>query len=313
MAPLIVGAPQLKRYTFGGNLFAAYQNQLYRIDRHPVMAHHPVTPMTESDLRLHLARQTTLSVSCVAQAWPKAGIGLLDVHDATTQLQAGRMLLDVPPLAKPFIVGSSGVEYALLAAMHERGLVKREDFPPLPPVAQVIVASGSVSPTTERQIRRALQQGFASVSISALDLAAMNPDAINRARAESLAILSSGRSPLIHTALGSATDEGKRLDAIPDGRRRIGEGLGSILGTLLERTGIRRAILAGGDTSSHALSQLEIFALTTRLPLAQSPGSPLCTAHAASAALNGLELAMKGGQVGQDHYFVKLRDGTVSN
>ena len=36
--PLVVGAPQLKRYTAFGNLFAAYQGRTYRIDRHPVMA-----------------------------------------------------------------------------------------------------------------------------------------------------------------------------------------------------------------------------------------------------------------------------------
>ena len=58
--PLVVGAPQLKRYTAFGNLFAAYQGKTYRIDRHPVMSRHPVTPMQEADLRFHLANQTKL-------------------------------------------------------------------------------------------------------------------------------------------------------------------------------------------------------------------------------------------------------------
>ena len=39
--PLVVGAPQLKRYTVFGNLFAAYQGVTYRIDRHPVMSRIP--------------------------------------------------------------------------------------------------------------------------------------------------------------------------------------------------------------------------------------------------------------------------------
>src|SRR6218665_2756544 len=39
--PVVVGAPQLKRYTAFGHLFAAYQGQVYRIDRHPVMSRHP--------------------------------------------------------------------------------------------------------------------------------------------------------------------------------------------------------------------------------------------------------------------------------
>ncbi|HRX36408.1 MAG TPA: four-carbon acid sugar kinase family protein, partial [Aestuariivirga sp.] len=49
LVPLVVGAPQLKRYTAFGNLFAGYQGETYRIDRHPVMSRHPVTPMKESD------------------------------------------------------------------------------------------------------------------------------------------------------------------------------------------------------------------------------------------------------------------------
>ncbi len=63
--PLVVGAPQLKRYTAFGHLFSGYQGETYRIDRHPVMSRHPVTPMTEADLRLHLAKQTDTPVMLV--------------------------------------------------------------------------------------------------------------------------------------------------------------------------------------------------------------------------------------------------------
>ena len=65
--PILVGAPPLKRYTCFGNLFAAVDGVVYRIDRHPTMKCHPVTPMREADLRVHLKQQTELS------------IGLLDV------------------------------------------------------------------------------------------------------------------------------------------------------------------------------------------------------------------------------------------
>ncbi|MCU0226809.1 MAG: four-carbon acid sugar kinase family protein, partial [Bryobacterales bacterium] len=65
--PLVVGAPVLKRYTLFGNLFAAIHGVGYRLDRHPTMARHPVTPMDEADLRVHLQRQTS------------ARVGLLDI------------------------------------------------------------------------------------------------------------------------------------------------------------------------------------------------------------------------------------------
>ena len=56
--PLIVGAPFLNRFTVFGNLFARINGITFRLDRHPTMSRHPVTPMDESDLRIHLAKQT---------------------------------------------------------------------------------------------------------------------------------------------------------------------------------------------------------------------------------------------------------------
>ena len=57
--PIVVGAPHLKRFVLFGNLFAAGPGGgIYRIDRHPSMRYHPVTPMREGDLRSHLKLQT---------------------------------------------------------------------------------------------------------------------------------------------------------------------------------------------------------------------------------------------------------------
>ena len=140
MVPLVVGAPQLKRYTAFGHLFAAYRGMVYRIDRHPVMSRHPVTPMAESDLRLHLARQTATPVS-LFNGGAQSGIVLFDVADHATQVAAGRFLLN----GGPFVAGSSGVEYALLQAWMERGQVTgHAEFPALKGVECVAAVSGSV-------------------------------------------------------------------------------------------------------------------------------------------------------------------------
>ncbi|TIM17069.1 MAG: four-carbon acid sugar kinase family protein, partial [Mesorhizobium sp.] len=53
------------RYTAFGHLFAAYRDKYFRIDRHPVMSRHPTTPMDESDLLIHLSRQTDLTSGLV--------------------------------------------------------------------------------------------------------------------------------------------------------------------------------------------------------------------------------------------------------
>ena len=307
MVPLLVGAPQLKRYTFAGHLFAGYQGETFRIDRHPVMSRHPVTPMHEADLRLHVAHQTAMPVVLANTQWPESGLGLLDVFDAATQVAAGQRLLD---WQGGFVVGSSGVEYALMKALVKAGdIAGTAAFAQLSAVAQTVVVSGSVSPTTERQIRYALQHGFDAVSVDAIALATGDEAVLQAAIDAALGVLGRGKSPLIHTALGPSSDEGQRLNAIADGRKHIGEGLGLVLKAVLEKAGLRRAIVAGGDSSSHALGQLDIHALTTRMPLAATPGSPLCTAASGNGKLDGIEIALKGGQVGGDDYFSALRDG----
>src|SRR5581483_6069178 len=67
--PLLVAAPAIGRYCVFGNLFArcGADSDPIRLDRHPSMSRHPITPMDEADLRLHLAKQT------------KKNIGLLDI------------------------------------------------------------------------------------------------------------------------------------------------------------------------------------------------------------------------------------------
>ncbi|WP_191059842.1 four-carbon acid sugar kinase family protein, partial [Geminicoccus harenae] len=136
--PVVVGVPQLRRYTFMGQLFAAYRDEVYRIDRHPVMSRHPVTPMAEADLRRHLAAQTERSLGLVdlptleqpdvdarvdALA-ERAAVLLFDVADRASQLAVGRQLARLSRGRPRFVVGSSGVEYALLTAWREAGLLE---------------------------------------------------------------------------------------------------------------------------------------------------------------------------------------------
>jgi uncharacterized protein YgbK (DUF1537 family) len=323
--PLVVGAPQLKRYTAFGNLFAGYQGRTYRIDRHPVMSQHPVTPMDEADLRAHLARQTNKSVGLIdivalRGANGDAGIDatlnsgvevvLLDVVDVETQIAVGR-LLDRLKARGPFVVGSSGVEYALLAAWAETGLIPGSAaFPEPGPVDRLAVVSGSCSATTARQIRHAEMHGFDGHALSARQLASGESAAIEKAINEGLASLAEGRSVVLYTALGPETDESETF-AGEEGRHAIGTALGRIQRALIERANLRRAVIAGGDTSSHALRQLGVYALTTLLPLPMTPGSPICLAHSDESTFEGLQIALKGGQVGGDDYFSRIKLGTT--
>jgi uncharacterized protein YgbK (DUF1537 family) len=91
---------------------------------------------------------------------------------------------------------------------------------------------------------------------------------------------------------------------------RIGAGLGLVLGRVLREARLTRAVISGGDTSGHAASTLGVYALTAVAPVA--PGSPLCRAHTDDTELAGLEIALKGGQVGRPDFFCAVKRGGVA-
>ena len=314
--PLVVGAPELKRYTAFGHLFAHFGPDVFRIDRHPVMRRHPVTPMDEADLRQHLARQTQKVVGLIDFVTLKSNLAmgelkvlaarspatLIDVIDAETKARAGELLWSLRDVS-PFVVGSSGVEYALVAegaATPLAGAVR--EIPGPGSRGPIAVVSGSCSPTTERQIRHALANGFDGIHVEPGAFLRDQDAAVGRAVEAASAVLSVGRSPLLYTALGAADSS----EASASGHA-LGAGLGQILAAIVARHGLRRAVVAGGDTSSHAIRQLGIEALELLVPLPACPGSPLCTAFRDEGGQE-LEIAFKGGQVGTDAYFTIVRD-----
>jgi uncharacterized protein YgbK (DUF1537 family) len=87
----------------------------------------------------------------------------------------------------------------------------------------------------------------------------------------------------------------------------LGREQGMMLKEILERVSLRRVMVTGGDTSGYVTQQLGIFALEAILPLA--PGGPLCISHAHTAAFDGLEIALKGGQIGKEDYFGHVKAG----
>ena len=87
----------------------------------------------------------------------------------------------------------------------------------------------------------------------------------------------------------------------------LGEALGRILRRILEKTDIRRAAIAGGDTSGYATRSLGIEALEVKAPFA--PAMPVSRVHASVTSLDGLELVFKGGQTGKVDFFEAVRRG----
>jgi 3-oxoisoapionate kinase len=70
---------------------------------------------------------------------------------------------------------------------------------------------------------------------------------------------------------------------------------------------LRRLGVAGGDTSSWILRTLDVWGLSFVGHLA--PGVALCRAHAHDRNLDGIELMLKGGQMGPPDLFARLQNG----
>jgi 3-oxoisoapionate kinase len=315
--PIGVAAPHLGRFLLFGNLFAAGGKQVFRIDRHPTMAHHPATPMDEADLRLHLAKQTNLAVGLVdlrafqagnareqfrQQAEGGAAAVLLDGVDAPMLQRAGELIWGLTKASQPlFTIGSSGVTASLISHWRSAGMIASE--PPSVTATkadQILVISGSCSAVTAGQIHWATRHGFACLDVDAETLANGGSEAVETATELALRPLRSGRDTVLYTALGTPT--GSTHD------KELGRALGRLLLALVQQTGVRRVVLCGGDTSSHAVQQLDLTALTFAGTLA--PGAPLCRAHADEATgLDGLELVLKGGQIGPEDFFRIARNG----
>ncbi|CAN5713849.1 hypothetical protein BH23PLA1_BH23PLA1_40730 [soil metagenome] len=137
--PLVVGAPILRRSCLFGNLFATVGAETYRLDRHPTMRCHPVTPMDEADLRVHLGRQTDKTIGLMDifhlsgdpidiekrfdhMLDSETEVVLFDVLDEPRLAEVGRLIWSHRGEGRPlFAVGSSGLEYALVAHWRAAG------------------------------------------------------------------------------------------------------------------------------------------------------------------------------------------------
>ena len=332
-------APHLGRYCVFGNLFAKMgtsgDGEIYRIDRHPSMSKHPVTPALEGDLRLHLAKQTSKSIDLVDVTKIEAGTEkvISEVNNINVEIlffdglnkqhlkTIGNVFNEFSKDKTLFSVGSSGIAMALGLDWASKGVISgKKKFDKSGKNGPILVLSGSCSPVTQGQIEFAVDAGFKEI---ALVSEAVNPSVQNKIIDEAVSVIiahfASGKSVVLHTSKGPDDpriletetifkQQGVALNDIQNAcSSTYGHILGQIIKKVLEKVTLKRILFAGGDTSSYAASELGISALKMIAPLA--PGAPLCKAISDDNLVNGLELNFKGGQVGTKDYFIKVLKG----
>lgn len=339
--PILVAAPNLGRYSAFGHLYAQMgigsQGAIYRLDRHPSMSKHPITPADESDLREHLSRQIEADMGLIdladlakplKEVEEKLNAEIADGKDIIffdamyeNQMATIGALLDAKAENQfLFSVGSSGIEKALGDHWANQKIWKpRTNWELIKEQNAILVLSGSVSPVTANQINWAVAHGFEEIAVEPSALG--NEALISDYAAQIQKHLAAGRSVILHTCKGpddvrvktvKKYFQSRGLDELgirKETARRFGAILGQSARRALEKLPIERMVIAGGDTSGFVARELGIAAVEMIAPVYL--GAPLCRAYAKGSPVDGIEVNLKGGQVGDERYFEVLRQGRI--
>jgi uncharacterized protein YgbK (DUF1537 family) len=298
--------PANNRSVYQGHLFvgAALLNE-------SGMEKHPLTPMTDANLVRVLSRQTDGTVGLVPFATVARGAPA--IRDAMTALkEQGRRYAIVDAVtdahlhaigeaaaSHALITGGSGVAIGLPENFRRSGaLITHGDPASLPAVAgHAAVLAGSCSRATLFQIATARDH------VPVLDLDPLaTPDAAALAR-QAIAWLDGklGATPVVIAA--SAPPEQVAALQRQVGRDAAGalveSALADIAETLVAR-GVRRLVVAGGETSGAVVTRLGVQSL--RIGAQIDPGVPWTYATGTGAPLL---LALKSGNFGAPDFFLK--------
>lgn len=313
LLPIVGGQPNIGRFCTFSTLFAAAGTGgvVHRIDRHPTMSVHPVTPMAEADLRRHLALQGFGAIAGLHYPAYGEGDAALDARLAALLAQApeavlcdisrpqdlavvGRLIWQAAQATPLLAIGASSVAQALC---DHWGAPAAAAAPLTAAPGPVFLLAGSLSPVTRHQ--RDLAVSYLPMPLDAGRLAA--DPAYGAAQAEAIAAqLQAGRSVLASTA----PEAGAAADLPP---ATVAAATARFLTQVLRRAPVGRLGIAGGDTSSRAVQALDLWGLSYLG--APSPGVALCRVHSDDRALDGIELMLKGGQMGSEDLFERLIHG----
>lgn len=300
--PILAAQQSLGRYTVFGNHFArSTDGTVVRLDRHP-MATHPSTPMDEADLRLHFARQLGGEVGLLDLLSLRSGRGpdvvrdlrergvvayVVDAVDEFDLESAARVMLSESP-ETVFAVGSGGLSVGLARVIPSPsgGSLAAPSG-----TRRCLVVSGSASLQTSAQISRAAERGWRIIDVPAELLGdEPNPASLSRLFGSAAEALTEESGVIVCTSRA-----GTRRDT-PVPPARVGRVLGKLIVYCRQQGNLDRVVVAGGDTSGYVLRTLGARTLSAQGPI--GPHLLLGSITSEDPSLDGLEVVLKGGQLG---------------
>ena len=324
VVPVHAAAPEFGRYTLFGNHFARAGHQVHRLDRHPVMSVHPVTPMHEADLRQVLADQgfaveTLVDLRMLDQHQTLANelaIALQAttgaVFDGLTQqhvVTAAATLWHLSQQRQVCAMAAQGLAHGLGQFLREDGQIA-SDLPvqQLAPTDRLLVLSGSCSALSPAQIHDAQHMGFMCMRLSNDILLGVDATGFANLQQQMRAALNDGHSVVVYTAEGPDDPHTAQLRSVTadwqagELAQRIGQCFAQLAALAFEHTGLTRLVVAGGDSSSFTMRALGAQALQVKAShFAQN--AHFCSLVSAHSAVHGKEVLLKGGQVGNEQLY----------
>ena len=295
------------------------------------MRHHPVTPMTDSDLVPLLRAQTGRRVGLIPLAAVQAGGGRLAAEIERARRSGVEIALvdavtdaDVAAIAEAcadlrLITGSSALPMCLPAVWRSRGWLEKNSAatvrersagftPPLPhgrgTVAKpVVVLSGSCAASTLRQAEELRASGCRCEAMDVARLvqgeAGAELDRLHeRLRPE---VMAAGVAAVVASA-DHQTRERTRRGLSAEQAAALPRAIEAAFGELARRfaaEGVERLVIAGGETAGAVIDALGIRAVEVTAIL--DPGVP------ALRAIGGpdLRLVLKSGNFGSPDFFLR--------
>ena len=298
--------PETGRTIYNGHLFVGET----LLSDSP-MRHHPLTPMTDANLVRVLGRQTKAQVGLVPYETVRQGADA--IRTVFAKLRARGIVYAVVDALEDenlralgaacsdlaLATGGSGAAMGLPGNFRKAGLLAagaaKEMLPAVGGAAAVL--SGSCSPATLAQVER-MRALHPTLTLDPLVLAERGEGAVSDALAWATASLEAG--PILISA--SAPPDAVKAAQGKLGRDRAGTLVEHALASLargLVKAGVRRLVVAGGETSGAVVQALGIRAL--RIGPQIDPGIPATV----SVGEPRLALALKSGNFGAPDFFLK--------
>lgn len=317
-SPIYIATPEFGRYTIFSNHYAVFNNKRYRLDRHPVMAQHPVTPMYEADIRIILKQQGFHVGGSMDLIELDQNIqdGTYEVrNDLDSMVFDGYTLDHSKAVAKIVLnkaerrmvtaLAAQGFAEGLGSCLADKAEKGQEKNHHLPETDKILVLSGSCSMTSKQQIEYAKSVGFCVFQIQPLDILGDGKASLGKLIKETIDLLNAGKSVILYTALGQEDPAINELNRLMTDKKVqiksseiIGKTFGLILQEVLKNTNVSRLVIAGGDCSSYAMREMMVQSIEMTV------SHFLHNAHmglvrSINKLINGKEFLLKGGQVGR--------------